>query len=217
MTDDSTELVKYDRQLLEHHETQPITEVDGVMIFVNNHGKFTAEIAGVKVYEDTLEAAKDKVHKVHVREQQKVKARIGKPCMIYLPGGGWRGDYNATLVQAFFRGVHAGNGTIQYRLPDGTTDSHDGAIIFPEGNEATHRLVAAIAERLEHQKAIDRLTETINGIIEPQQEKMYAGVRTSGYGRQKPQVRNDPDLALEYTRSILMNIWGEDPFGESDQ
>lgn len=207
-----TEVAKYDRALLEKNEFQPIKEVDGVMILVNTYGNFVADAFGTKVNAPTLEKAEEKVHRAFMRQQQKKRAKIGKPCYIYNPERGIRSG-GMFVKRGFFRGVHAGNGDVQYRFPDGSKGTSEYAVIFTVEDERVPTLVEALKERQRLEKLVDEQRAIINEITEAQQKVMYADVRTRSYSS-KPYISNDPDAAFQATRSIVMNVWGVDPWPE---
>ena len=215
MSDGKT-LAEYDRALLESSEVQPVCEHDGHVITVNSRGTFAAKVHEVDVSEDSLDMAMEKVHRAHTNHLKKQKMRVGKACLIYAPGHSWRGNTPTLLTDAFFRGIHAGHGTLQYRLPDGTKGADDNLVLFPPDDsrreeierlftEATRLAAEAKVAKYAFQKILsDQQAVMYDGIVEAQS---YSFHRDGSYS--KPRIRNEPEKALAVTEGIMKNVFGE--------
>lgn len=212
---ESTAVAKYtsDRTLMGRDEFTPIKEVDGVTIFVSPRGSFVAEAFGVDISEDNLEKAEERVHRAYMRGQQKKRARIGKPAFLFADEH-YRRD--GVLAQGFFRGVHAGNGALQWRLPDGSKGSSDYLVLFRPDDERIPTLVDAVMQKRDHEAEVSRLGKIISEITEAQKEVMFADVRKTSYSN-RPHIRNDAEAAFKATRSIMRNVWGVDPFPDEPE
>lgn len=206
---ESKGVAKYDRELLTHLEAQPMKEVDGYMIFVNNRGRFTADVDGVEVIADSLEEAEERVHRTYMTAQKKKRAKVGrgKACFLYgTQKAKDRYGREPLCAHGFFRGVHAGNGDYMFRLPDGSQGQSTELTIFRPDDPNIEKIQALDARKIELREELKGVEYEINQIVEPQNQKMVEGLRM-GYGG--VYIRNDAEKAFEVTVSILENVFGE--------
>lgn len=207
---ESKEVAKHDRAILKQDEHQPIKEVDGFMISVSKYGKFCAEVEGMEIMEETLEAAEDKVHRTYIAHKKKKKAKVDRRCFI----SGEVGEYwNPKPVNTvgWFRGVHAGNGDILFRLPDGTKGRSRSLILFAPEDPKVEDLMVLLKREEELEAELEEVRGERKAITESQQKKMWAELEY-GYGT----IRNDAGKAFKYTAAIMRNLFeveidGEEP------
>lgn len=198
---DSTDVVKYDRDMLDHKEVQPIATEDGHVITVNRYGKFCALIGDVEISERTLEVAREKVHRTHLAQQvRKKKKTLAVPMFIYV-----KGDYNnpAWADDAFFRGVHAGTGALQWSKPDGSKGFCDDVWLFPRGCEIASRVKGYVERITIAQAKLDAVRDLLQPILKSQFAIMY-GHRV-GYS-QRPRLRNNAEQANTMADEIVANV-----------
>lgn len=198
------EVVKYDRALLEKGELQPVATMDGHTIVVNRYGTFTAQVGDVNVAEDTLEAAKEKVHSAHLASLKKSFRPVA--CYIY------DRDF---FGSAFFRGVHAGNGRLLWSAPDGTKYDGPYAKVFAPDDPRVEELDELAKRRDKLQEEVARLGSRISEIVDGQAEKMYGDLGRTGWSGSfsgGPRIRNDAEKAAEVHAAIIENVLR----GESD-
>lgn len=212
---DGKKLAEYDRALLESSEVQPVCEHDGYVITVNSRGTFAAKVHEVEVSEDSLDVAMEKVHRAHTNHLKKQKMRVGKACLIYAPGRTWSGGKPTVLTDAFFRGIHAGHGTLQYRLPDGTKGSDNTLVLFKPEDSRREEIEGLFGERERIRAELKVVEGAFDSIMEEQRAVMYEGIpearenRWSGAATfSKPNIRNDPEKALAVTEGIMKNVFG---------
>lgn len=205
---ESKGVAKYDREFLNHLELQPIKKVDGYMIFVNNRGRFTADVDGVEVQTDSLEKAEERVHRTVMTAKKKERAKVGRGKSCFLYGTQKGDDYRREPLAAhgFFRGVHAGNGDYMFRLPDGSKGQSTDLTLFRPDDPNVEKLQALDAQARALEDDLRSVQHEIKEIVEPQQEKMLGNLRR-GYGG--VYIRNDAEKAFEVTISILENVFGE--------
>ncbi len=165
----------------------------------------------VKVDELTLEKAKDKVHATHLSQQRKLKKKaMAVPCVIYDPGSGYSPKRAEWCGLAFFRGLHAGNGAVQYALPDGTKIHGEGVIVWGRHeSDLIERLLALTDQKQTAQAIVDKATSELHEMRQAQGPKMYAGqVKERGYGHayDRPTIRNDAAMAQTVAEALVDNV-----------
>lgn len=206
MTDEkeeSVEVAKYDRAMLERTEVQPIAEEDGHTIFVDGWGRFGAKVAESEIKGDTLHAVREKVHRAHMALKRKLgKKKVAKAAVII--GGPDQDSFNGA---GFFTGHHAGNGRLMWREPDGSKGSSDRATVFARDDEAVPPLLVLVAIAKEAKQKMDAARKEIRIVCDEQSKLMYKG-ENLGYGR-RPTCRSI-EQANQLTERILTNIFGEE-------
>lgn len=207
---EAVDVALYDRALLEHHEVQPVTTEDGHTITVDTYGKFGAIMGDVTITEPTLEKAREKVHTTHLAQERKRKKKaMAVPCVIFDPGGRFSTHKDATVSLAFFRGIHAGTGVIQYALPDGTKHNGEGIIVWPRGHKDAERVLALNERRHKLSTELDVIHAEMHELKQEQGPKMFSGtVKERGYSHSfdRPRIHNNAALAQEVAEALVANV-----------
>lgn len=196
-------VVKYDRALLKANEVQPVKEVDGHAIVVNKYGQFAAKVGEVDISGDRLREVEDKVHATHLALlRKKEKKVLAVPAFILNEDHGdrWHGD-------AFFRGVHAGNGALQFTRPDGSNGFSDRVVVWPRDHEDIEKVRALADEIASLKEALAKAEGELRPLVEEQKGRMFRGLAT-GWSK-RPTVRNDAAKANEIADAIVRNVLRE--------
>lgn len=202
------EVAVYDRALLEHHEVQPVATQDGHTITVDSYGRFGAILGDVTVSESTLEKAKERVHTSHLAQERKRKKKaMAVPAFILdrsTGGYGSGSDREEFCGEAFFRGVHAGHGALQYAHPDGTKAFSESVTVWPRGHRDAEEVLTQ-HRRMVHANAVaSKAQKALGKLVKKQQDRMFRGMDL-GYGS-KPKVGNDAKKADELADTIVANV-----------
>jgi len=205
-------LAIYDRGLLDSTEVQPVKIVDGYVITVNTRGTFAAKVGEVDVATDTLEKAEEKVHAAYMRQQQKKRARVGKNCFAVGGTAYQRKRGEALLGVCFFRGVHAGNGDLQFRKLDGSKVRVGDAAVFPLDHKDVGEIERLVKREADLEANLAAVRKGLDELVDAQKDIMLAGMEDHGlrapsYGR-FPKIQNDADRALVLTELIVENVFG---------
>ena len=205
----SVEVVKYDRAMLEPNEVQPVSSQDGHTITVNRYGQFAAKVGEVEVAAPTLEQAKDKVHRAHMAQQRKLRKKVlAVPAFILV-----NTEAEHFAGDAFFRGIHAGNGQVQWSLPDGSKGFSEKAVVFRRDTELRQEIVQLMDERAAARAIMKRTSARLSEIEKAQREIMLG--QRPGWGRihQGAYVHNDAEKANEIADMIVANALSRDAEG----
>ena len=186
-----------------------IAKEDGIPIYVNSSGRFEAEVDLSEIRRDTLEAAKESVHRAVLAKNRKKRAKVTRPVFALNVG------HTTWCEDVFFTGVSAKNGEILFRKPDSTKDSERDLYLFTREDPRRKEIEELVRRRSEAQEIVRETGKALEEIGQTQTEKMYAGcsgLTETGWSRSGGlslrHFNNDAEQALERTLAIVANLFG---------